>query len=108
MKKTSVKSSRANFETASRIIAHICENFDVTPAQLESPSRAWQFTYPRWLAINLIRCKTSYSVASIGVLFNRDNGSILHAIGGLTDEITTNPRAKRDWDNLLSVFSDRI
>ncbi len=93
-----------NFETAHRIIAAVCDLFDVTTAELQGPTKPWRICWPRFLAIYLIYKHTKYTHEQIAGLFNRSYGSISVALSRTQKHIDTDPKAALN----LSVLESAI
>lgn len=79
----------------------ICNYFDVTEKELDSPKRTKRIAYPRQVAMYLIREYTDLSLPKIGEIFgNRDHSTVVHACDKLTGEVENNPETKDMIDQL--------
>ncbi|HHT21259.1 MAG TPA: chromosomal replication initiator protein DnaA [Tissierellia bacterium] len=79
----------------------ICNYFDVTEKELDSPKRTKRIAYPRQVAMYLIREYTDLSLPKIGEIFgNRDHSTVVHACDKLTGEVENNPETKEMIDQL--------
>lgn len=73
----------------------ICNYFDVTEKELDSPKRTKKIAYPRQVAMYLIREYTDLSLPKIGEIFgNRDHSTVVHACDKLTKEVDDNQNTK--------------
>lgn len=64
-----------------RVLAAVTEAYDVTLAELVSPSRKPHFVWPRQLAMALLRELSPYSLEFIGHLFgHRDHSTVIYAV----------------------------
>lgn len=95
-----------NITIASRIIQLVSRHCNISIADLECRSKQWEFCWPRWIAISLIRRHTTLSTTIIGRLFNRDHGTILHALKAVTAEAATNPKSARQLTRLAAKARD--
>lgn len=89
-----------NITVASHIIRTVSCHFNIGICDLESSARQWYYCWPRWVAIILIRRHTTLSSTQIGLLFNRDHGSILHAVKGAIAQAATDPKSAAELDKL--------
>lgn len=79
----------------------ICNYFDVTEKELDSPKRTKKIAYPRQVAMYLIREYTDLSLPKIGEIFgNRDHSTVVHACDKLTREVEENSDTKELIDQL--------
>ena len=79
----------------------ICNYFDVTEKELDSPKRTKKIAYPRQVAMYLIREYTDLSLPKIGEIFgNRDHSTVVHACDKLTREVEENNDTKELIDQL--------
>lgn len=79
----------------------ICETYDLTEKELDSPKRTKKIAYPRQIAMYLVREMTDYSLPKIGEIFgNRDHSTVVHACDKITKEIQTRSDTKEMIENL--------
>lgn len=89
-----------NFDTAMRAVELVCSHFGVFPRDLEGPSREWHVTWPRFVAIALVRQHTTYPVSTIALLFNRSKGAVIAACSRVEEEVQTTRKARSDLSTL--------
>lgn len=83
----------------------ICNYFDVTEKELDSPKRTKKIAYPRQVAMYLIREYTDLSLPKIGEIFgNRDHSTVVHACDKLTKEVDDNQNTKE----LIEKLKERL
>lgn len=73
-------STQADQRIAEKLILQVCEEFEVSRAELLGQSRNKEIVPARHEACWRIAKETSLSLPHIGSIFNRDRTSILHAI----------------------------
>ena len=79
----------------------ICNYFDITEKELDSPKRTRKIAYPRQIAMYLIREHTDLSLPKIGEIFgNRDHSTVVHACDKLTREVEEISETKELIDRL--------
>jgi len=61
------------------VVIIICDTYGVTLEQLKSKSRRGVFVAPRQLAMYLIEDRTKLSLQSVGAIFSRAHGTVIHA-----------------------------
>jgi chromosomal replication initiator protein len=93
--------------TPSLIKKTVAAFFGVRVADMESPKRARNFTYPRQIAIYLIREKTNYSLPKIGEEFgSRDHTTIRHSYEKIVDEIQKSAELRSTVQNIERLLAD--
>ena len=85
--------SNAERHEIRRIIAAVVESTGVTVESMTSRSRTARVAAARQLAMTLIREGTMLSLAEIGSLFDRDHGTVIHAIKATRKRNQTDPAA---------------
>ncbi|MDY0040716.1 MAG: chromosomal replication initiator protein DnaA [Desulforhabdus sp.] len=74
----------------------VCDSYQVTLTDLQSPSRRKELAKARKIAMYLCRQYTSESLSAIGKSFNRSHSSVLYAVNGLNKEmVEKNSKLKR-------------
>ena len=83
--------STANI-TISRIQREVSEYFNVTPSDLKGKKRTKQVTFPRQVAMYIIRDITDYSTTEIGLEFGgRDHTTVMHSCQRIEDRMKGDP-----------------
>lgn len=83
------------------IIETICSHFSVSRDQLAGRSRARDVTYPRHLAMYLLREQASASLAQIGQLLGgRDHSTVLSGYARIKQERAALPQTQADLEQL--------
>ena len=90
----------AGFRKAFTIISLVADHFKVDISDLDDISRLRRFVVPRWMAISLIHNHTTLSSAKIGLLFNRDHATILHALSVADNWLQTDPEFRRHFGSI--------
>jgi chromosomal replication initiator protein len=93
--------------TPSLIKKTVAAFFGIKVGDMESPKRARNFTYPRQIAIYLIREKTNYSLPKIGEEFGqRDHTTIRHSYEKIVKEIESNAELRATVSNIERLLAD--
>jgi chromosomal replication initiator protein len=86
--------------------AAVAERFDLTVAQLTSPSRASAVAWPRQIALHLARDLTGQSLPAIGRAFGgRNHATVLHACKRVSERLKDDPQSAQAVDDLLRELS---
>lgn len=78
------------------IIREVCQKYDLSFEKLKSKTRERDITFPRHLAMYLIKRRTGMSLEKIGQLFNRDHTTVIHALESIQNYIDTDSFGKRE------------
>ena len=74
----------------------VCDSYQISLAELQSPSRRKELAKARKIAMYLCRQYTSESLSAIGKSFKRSHSSVLYAVNGLNKEmVEKNSKLKR-------------
>jgi chromosomal replication initiation ATPase DnaA len=84
--------SRREMVVAGGILTLVCDRYSVTLCRLAAPDRHWEVTWPRWVAMDLLRRFCGLSMRQIGRMFRRDHSAAVHAIKSVTEECRTYQR----------------
>ncbi len=91
--------------TPEQIIDTICNRFSVSRDQIAGRSRARAVTYPRHLAMYLLRNKGSCSLAQIGQLLGgRDHSTVLSGYARIKQERAALPQTRDDLEQLEALL----
>lgn len=81
--------------------------FNVTIEELDSPKRNKDISYPRQVAMYLIRTITDLSLPRIGTIFGgRDHSTVLHAYNKINKEIDIYIETKEMIDRLIEQINN--
>jgi len=84
-----------------KIVETVCSYFQVSREQLAGPSRARDITYPRHVAIYLLRRFGSQPLTDIGhLLGGRDHSTVISAFKRIEREVTSLPETRSDIQHL--------
>jgi chromosomal replication initiator protein len=88
------------------IIDTVCTYFRISREQLAGPSRARDITYPRHVAIYLLRRYGSQPLTDIGhLLGGRDHSTVISAIKRIEREVTSIPDTRADVEHLQRLLN---
>jgi len=77
----------------------VCDSYQISLTELQSPSRRKELAKARKIAMYLCRQYTSESLTAIGKSFKRSHSSVLYAVNGLNKEmVEKNNKLKRQVD----------
>jgi chromosomal replication initiator protein len=83
----------------------VAAHYDVSPAELVSPSRTARIAWPRHVAIHLARNLTTASLEELGQAFGgRNHATVLHACKRVADRVLDDPDAAQDVHKLEAVL----
>jgi chromosomal replication initiator protein len=100
-------SSKPQARSLAEIQRAACEQFDITPEELLSSSRAARVVWPRQVAMYIARELTSESLPSIGRHFGgRDHTTVLHACRRANKRISTDAASRASVHKLLSLLNN--
>lgn len=78
--------------TIDRVQQSISEYFNISPADLKGKKRTKRITFPRQIAMYIIREITDYSTTEIGLEFGgRDHTTVMHACQRIEDRMKGDP-----------------
>lgn len=100
-----MKTSPADMDTVVAILKLVTLRYDVTLAEIESPSRSWRIVWPRFLAIYLARKLTRIPIVRIARLFDRDPAAVCNAIEKVENEMASYPKRKTEVRRLVEKFT---
>ena len=73
----------------------IAEYFDLTVENLKSKKRTANINYARQVAMYLCKMTTEETIERIGLEFNRDHATVIHACDKINEEYKTNEELKK-------------
>ncbi|MCS7057154.1 MAG: chromosomal replication initiator protein DnaA [Thermoflexales bacterium] len=83
--------------TPSQVIETVAKYYNISVADMVSPSRNKELVQPRQIAMYLIRQETDASLPEIGSLLGgRDHTTILHGVERIKDRLETEEQLRRD------------
>ncbi|BCX05568.1 MAG: chromosomal replication initiator protein DnaA [Candidatus Roseilinea sp.] len=83
--------------TPSQVIETVAKYYNISVADMVSPSRNKELVQPRQIAMYLIRQETDASLPEIGgLLGGRDHTTILHGVERIKDRLETEEQLRRD------------
>jgi len=84
------------------------EWYDVPPAVMRSQSRMREHVTPRHVAMYLARELTKHSTTQLGQCFDRDHGTILHAVRAVSDRMETYAEFAAEVRQLRAQAEERL
>lgn len=96
--------SRDKIISPDEIISITASYFQLKPIDLKSTTKASSITYPRSIAMYLLRQKTSLSLNEIGAYFNRDHSTVLAAIRKITKLLENDEEVKGTVAHLADMM----
>jgi len=98
-----------NDTNINKIKQTVATYYKVTIGDLESSSRKQHITYPRQVAIYLIRSRYDIPLKKIGEFFgNRDHATISHSYDKIVNDINSNLQIKNDIDIIESKIEENL
>ncbi|MDB4381416.1 chromosomal replication initiator protein DnaA [Akkermansiaceae bacterium] len=83
----------------------VCDQYDLSLADMSSRRRPASIAFPRQIAMALSRQLTSLSLVEIGEAFGkRDHGTVIHACKRVEQEIEVNTEVKAIVEKLIAVL----
>ncbi len=94
--------------TIDRVQRVVSEYFNVTPADLKGKKRTKQVTFPRQVAMFIIREITDYSTTEIGLEFGgRDHTTVMHSCQRIEDRMKGDPTLEPTVGELIRSVKER-
>lgn len=88
--------------TIDRVQRVVSDYFNVTPADMKGKKRTKQVTFPRQVAMYIIREVTDYSTTEIGLEFGgRDHTTVMHSCQRIEDRMKGDPTLEPTVANLI-------
>lgn len=88
--------------TIDRVQRVVSDYFNVTPADMKGKKRTKQVTFPRQVAMYIIREVTDYSTTEIGLEFGgRDHTTVMHSCQRIEDRMKGDPTLEPTVTNLI-------
>ncbi len=86
----------------------VADRYGLSVADLKSPSRAARLSWPRQLAIHLVRELTGTPLQAIGEAFGgRNHATVLHACKRVQERVGNDQQAVHDLEELAATISSR-
>lgn len=99
-----VESDHEVIVTASLVLAVTAEFHRVSTDELRGPSKAKHLAHARQVAMWLCRQLTGLSLPRIGVVFNRDHTTVMHAVRKIQHQVDTEPVTAQQLADLTSLI----
>lgn len=80
--------TKSHISIAERIIARVCEYYQITNEEIRGISRKAKYIKPRYIAIHLIKRKTTLKLTAIADLFGRDHTTIIYAVRAIDNTLS--------------------
>lgn len=95
------------------VAALVCEEFDVHVDRLTHKTRKARYVLPRQVAMTLVREQCDggaalFSLEMIGEIFQRDHGTILHAVRAVTAAEQTQPQFRARLQTLRTAVAQAL
>lgn len=87
-----------------QIIALVAVHYDVSRAAILGRSRKQHISWARHVAIYLVKTHTDFSFEQVGIIFQRDHGSICNSLSAVVDRCSAEPAAKSS----LAIIEARL
>jgi len=85
------------------VIDIVCDYYNITEADIKGRNRAREVSYPRQIAMYIMREVTDYSLPKIGSLFGgRDHTTVIHACDKISTDIEKNHDFKITVTDLIN------
>ncbi len=85
------------------IIEIVCDYYDVTIDDIKGPNRSREISYPRQIAMYIMRDLTDYSLPKIGSVFGgRDHTTVMHACKKIAIDIKKSNDLKMTISDLIN------
>lgn len=89
---------------ACRVIAEmVADRFRLTPGDLFYRRRTARIVLPRQVAMTIMRQVLHLPLQSIGRLFDRDHGTVIHATKAVASHSASSPEFAATWEALRSA-----
>lgn len=86
----------------------VASYFALTLEEISGVCRTMRVVWPRWIAMHLAYKYSGLGVNGVGRVFNRDHGSVSHALEAFQTEIDSNPLRKKQALELDADFIARM
>jgi chromosomal replication initiator protein len=91
--------------TADIIIDRTCEYFAITVHEIRSSSRKKEISYPRSIAMFLIRTMTGNSEQAIGNILGRDHSTVCITYKNITENLKTDKKLENDISSITEIIT---
>ncbi len=93
--------------TIDRVQRAVSEYFNITPADLKSKKRTKHVTFPRQIAMYIIREITDFSTTEIGLEFGgRDHTTVMHSCQRIENQMKIDPTIEPSIANLIRTIKE--
>lgn len=105
--KNSFSGNQAGNITIDRVQRVVAEYFNVTPADMKGKKRTKQVTFPRQVAMFIIREITDFSTTEIGLEFGgRDHTTVMHSCQRIEDRMKGDPTLEPTIGELIRSIKE--
>ncbi len=105
--KNSFSANQSANITIDRVQRVVAEYFNVTPADLKGKKRTKQVTFPRQVAMYIIREITDFSTTEIGLEFGgRDHTTVMHSCQRIEDRMKGDPTLEPAAAELIRTIKE--
>lgn len=89
--------------------AAVCEVFGLAIETMTSRRKPARIAWPRQIAMAIAHEQSQLTLQLIGIAFNRDDGTVLHAIKTVKNYLSIHDAvAVRDWSNCVEAYERRV
>ena len=105
--KSAFSSSQSANITINRVQRVVADYFNVTPADMKGKKRTKQVTFPRQVAMYIIREITDFSTTEIGLEFGgRDHTTVMHSCQRIEDRMKGDPTLEPTIGELVRAVKE--
>jgi len=91
--------------TLERIIEFACDHFGVAKKLMLGKGRSKEVALARQVGMFIAKNHTSFSLKSIGLEFNRDHSTVVHAVKSITEKIDNDSEFAAEINSIIAILS---
>ncbi len=91
--------------TLERIIEFTCEHFGVARKLMLGKGRSKEVALARQVGMYIAKNHTKFSLKAIGLEFNRDHSTVVHAVKSITEKIETDPDFTEEINSVIATLA---